>query len=209
MKKETHIVLTGDIIASRQSYEDATWKNIQHVIDDINNRYSYYLPIPMMIYAGDSVGAVINGLGYAYDIGIELYEALLPVTIRFNIVQGEIEYGMDSGNFGVLQGNALWKSNKLLKELHKNHKTFALSTGNKNLDNTVNHMTNLIHNMKSSWSEGQLTIAQSYRRLKNQTDVAQEMDMSQQYVSKALKASSYHLVNESESYIKTILTEWN
>jgi len=208
-KNKIQIVLTGDIIASRQSYEDEDWKSIKSVIDDINERYSYHLLVPMMIYAGDSVGAVINNLENAYEIGIELYEALLPVTLRFNIVEGEIEYGMESRNFGLLQGEALWTSNKLLRELEKTYKTFSMDTGNERLDETVSHMTNMIHNVKSSWSEGQLRIAQSYRHLKKQSDVARELDMSQQYVSKALKASSYHLVHENETYIKAILREWS
>lgn len=207
--KERHIVLTGDIISSLKNYKDDEWRIIQKIIDELNKRYRNYLPMPMIIYAGDSIGAVINDMEAAYTIGMEIYMALHPVAFRYNIVADKIEYGMETGNFAVLQGEALWKSHRILRKLEKGKKTFALSSGNDRLDDTVNHITNLLHKMKSSWSAGQLSITQSYGKLKNQKMVAEELEMSQQYVSKVLKATSYNLVYESESYLKTILREWN
>lgn len=207
--KERHIVLTGDIISSLKNYKDDEWRVIQKIIDELNKRYRNYLPMPMIIYAGDSIGAVINDIEAAYTIGMEIYMALHPVAFRYNIVADKIEYGMDTGNFAVLQGEALWKSQRILRKLEKDKKTFALSSGNQRLDDTVNHITNLLHKMKSSWSAGQLSITQSYRKLNNQKMVAEELEMSQQYVSKVLKATSYNLVYESESYLKTILRECN
>ena len=77
------------------------------------------------------------------------------------------------------------------------------------LDQTVSHLTNLIHNIKSGWSRKQLDIVKSYREKGRQKDVAIAQETSQQYISKVLKRTGYYDVNDSEDYIRSILQIWS
>ncbi len=203
--KAKQLILIGDVIQSSKKFKPEEWEGFQHSIETINQKFASALIIPFTIYSGDSFGAVCNDVASAAEMILNIQEIQIYQKSRFVLIEDEITYGMEQKNFLTLEGPALWKSEEQLSNLKKKKTLFATDLDNPLLSLTVNTIVNLILSVRNDWNEQEWIIYKNYHSDVKQKDLAGELGITQQYVSKIIRQSKLRLIKEAEENLKNII----
>lgn len=203
--KNKKIIIVGDVIRSSKKFDPEKWEYFHKAIDKINMLYNNKLEVPFTIYSGDSFGAVCKDVISAIEQILKMQEIQQYYKSRYVLIEGEISYGIDKRNFLTMEGPALWKSEDELIRIKKRKLLFNSSLENDLLALSINTIMNLILTIKDDWNEQEWTVYRNYTAEARQQDIAQQMGISQQYVSKIIKQSNLWLVKDSEESLKQII----
>ena len=203
--KEKQLILIGDVIKSSKKFHPEKWGSFEPSINKINQRFKSFLLIPFTIYSGDSFGAVCKDVASATEIILAIQEVQKYQRSRIVLIEDEITYGIEQKNFLTLEGPALWKSEEKLASIKKKKQLFLADLSNPLLTKTVHTIVNLILAVRSDWSEQAWTIYEKYTPEVKQQDLAEELGITQQYVSKIIRQSRLRLINEAEENLKSII----
>jgi predicted XRE-type DNA-binding protein len=202
---EDKYVIVGDIIKSRKNFKPEKWDLFSQAIDKVNERYREEMEIPFSIYSGDSFGAVIYKLKSAFKIILGIQEQLQDFKTRMVLVEGEISYGLESKSFFKLEGPALWNTDKELKKIKRGDQNFTSSLKDEQMNLIINTVVNLMLAMRSDWSELQWKVSHYVREGLTQEEIAQQLNITQQYVSKIKRNSQCKLLHKAEKNILDLL----
>lgn len=204
---EKKIIIIGDVIKSSKKFNSVKWKNFHLSIEIINERFQSDLIIPFAIYSGDSFGAVCSNISSAVEIILAMQEVQKYYSSRHVLIEDEISYGIEKRNFLTLVGPALWKSEEKLNILKKEKKLFLSEFDNELLSVTLNTIMNLILSVKADWNEQEWLIYRNFDQGLRQKDMAMQLGITQQYVSKIVRQARMSLIKESEKNLKYIVNE--
>lgn len=204
--KDGYTVIVGDVVKS-SSIKDRVkyWKEMQKVVNLINNRYKELLFAPLMILKGDEITGVLRNFKSSYTVAREFQEAFYPYLMRFVCVYGQIDIAIETRNASLMDGQAFWDADKYLEMIKNKKLYFYFDFGNKLIDETLTSMANLIAILKNKWSQKEREIISQYEKFNNQEIVAKKYKISQQSVSNALKRSHWHEIRSSEAIILKVL----
>jgi len=132
-------------------------------------------------------------------------EQLYPYSMRFAFVLDSIDTAVETHDTSKMDGPAFHKASDLLKELKKSKLIFAMSTGNDITDNLISAQINSIILLKKNWTAKQHMIIRKYKKTGNQYEVAKELGITQQAVSKALKRSMWKEIGFIEEGLNHVL----
>ncbi len=203
--KKRQLILVGDVIKSSKKFRPKEWESFEHSIEAVNIKFKSSLPIPITIYSGDSFGAVCNDVVSAIEIILAIQETQKHQRSRFVLIEDEITYGMDKKNFLTLEGPALWKSEEKLTAIKKKKQLFLADLQNDLLTKTVNTIVNLILSLRNDWGEQEWIIYKNYNADIKQKDLAKELGITQQYVSKIIRQSRLRMIKDAEENLKNII----
>ena len=141
----------------------------------------------------------------ATEIILAIQEIQKHQRSRFVLIEDEITYGMEQKNFLTLEGPALWKSEEKLTIIKKKKQLFLADLNNELLTKTVNTIVNFILAVRNDWNEQEWTIYKNYTPEVKQQDLAEDMGITQQYVSKIIGQSKLRLIREAEENLKSII----
>ncbi len=196
--KNKHLVLIGDVIQSRKKFNPGQWQHFHNAISTLNQDMQEALHVPLVIYSGDSFGGIAKDPSSALKLLLLIQEQLKPIKARMVLVEDEVSFGLENRNFLELEGPALWKSSEKMQELKDTGGYFMAELQNNALSLSVNAALNLIIAIKYDWDELEWSIYQQYPHQKNQQEIAQQRGVSQQYISKLIRQSKFHLVKNAE-----------
>ncbi len=199
------IVLIGDIIQSRKQFNPQQWEQFHKAIEGLNSHFKPHLSIPLVVYSGDSFGAVVKDPLSALHLILKIQEAIKPLKARLTLIEDEVSYGLDKKSFLELEGPALWKSQQKLQELKESGAYFLGDLQNPLISLSINALLNLILSIKNDWSNLEWDIYHQYPDHKNQQEIASQHGVSQQYISKLIRQSKFKLVKESEKNLILLL----
>jgi hypothetical protein len=199
------IVIIGDIIDSQKFFNPSTWTYFKESINEINNKFFNKMEIGLTIYSGDCFGAVCKNLNGSYDI-VNMLFSKFNDNVRIVLIKDEISFGFEQKNFLQLQGPAVWKAEKIMKYLKKEKMYFKAELPNKQISDFLTIAMNLIINIKSGWTNSQKKIVSLYDEGIGQREIAENLNVTQQYISKELIKAKYNLIKKSEIYLRSI---WN
>ncbi len=203
--EKKQLILVGDVIKSSKKFKPKEWENFQLSIETVNQKFAGELIIPFIVYSGDSFGAVCSNIAKATEMVFTLQESQKYQKSRFVLIEDEITYGMEQKNFLTLEGPALWKSEEQLTLLKKSKQFFATDLANPLLSLTVSTIVNLILSVRNDWNEQEWNIYRNYHSNVKQKDLADELGITQQYVSKIIRQSKLRLIKEAEENLKIII----
>lgn len=203
--KSIELVIIGDVIKSRKKFNPDKWDYFHHLINEINEKFSSSIKIPLTIYSGDSFGGTCNSIDAATKIVLAIQEYQKYQKTKIVLIEDEISYGLDKNNFLTLEGPALWKSQNLLDKLKKRQSFFLAELQNELKTNTINTILNLILSIRDDWSEIEWEIYRNEGLEMKQKVLANKLGVTQQYISKITKKSKLKLVKEAETNLKLIL----
>ena len=194
----SQLVLIGDIIQSRKGFNPQQWKLFHQAIESLNRDFEKELTTPLVVYSGDSFGAIVKNVNTAVTLSLKLQERISPLKVRIVLIEDEVSYGLESRNFLELEGPALWKSPDRMKELKENGSYFRADIKDQYLSFSLNASLNLILAVKYDWDEIEWEIYRQYPEHKTQKEIARQKGVSQQYISKLIRQSKFKLVKQSE-----------
>lgn len=204
------ILIFCDIVQSREHIKHNHWGDLPQLIAQINTELSDYLLLPFKILAGDDFAAVAKDLRSAAIITLYLSEIISAYKIRTVIIEGEVQ-GMELGDFSLLSGAALTQSKVLFEQLHqKKHFGYyaAVSLQDQSLSDVVNGYLNLVLSHKMNWDAKQKQVFHLFKQGKKQAEIAQALDVSQQYVSKIYRKLYFELVSQQSDAMIDLINDW-
>lgn len=186
--KQKLFVLLGDVISSRRINNRETFrKKIEEILEKTNEIYNEDIFSGFKILKGiDEMGGVLSNISNSYKIINDISGQLYPDRMRFVLVYDYIDTGMETLDVSKMDGPAFHRASDIMNSLKKSRLMFDMSIGDKMIDSAITGQINLILLMKKNWSTKQHQIVKEYKNTENQDDVAKNLGISQQAVSKTL-----------------------
>lgn len=200
-------VMSGDVISSRLIIKkEAFQEKLERICLRLNTDYSSDLYAEFKILKGiDEIEGVLSNISKTYEIITSILEQLYPYSMRFAFVLDSIDTAVETHDTSKMDGPAFHKASDILKELKKSKLIFAMSTGNDITDNLISGEINSIILLKKNWSAKQHMIVRKYKETGNQGEVAKELGITQQAVSKALTRSMWKEIGYIEEELNHAL----
>jgi hypothetical protein len=200
-------VLMGDSISSKKINQRSKFQEkLIEVCNVVNQTNGKDIIAPMKIIKGsDEIGGLLRNPAPLYSIVNRILQDLYPVKIRFVMVQGEIDTGLDTEDISLMDGPAFHQAAKLMADLKKEKLILNVHTSNKIVDTLLSNNINLIYLIKQHWSPAKREIIRSYEEGDDQSKVAQELGITQQTVSYHLKSSHWKEIKKMEANLNQVL----
>jgi predicted DNA-binding protein YlxM (UPF0122 family) len=209
MKQKLYVLL-GDVISSRRiSDREKFQKKFGETCKEINSIYTGDIYADFKILKGiDEIGCVLSTMSNSYEIINILLEHLYPHLMRFVLVFDYIDTALETMDVAKMDGPAFHKASDLMHALKKSKLMFDMSVSDKVVDTAIAGQINLILLLKKSWSAKQHQIVKEYEKTKNQYEVAKNLGITQQAVSKTINRSMWKEIKSIEENLNYILSEY-
>lgn len=183
-------VVVGDVVGSRRVEDRAGLREVlADGVERANELLGDALVAPFATLKGvDELGGVLEDLAGSYRAIRTLVEAIHPTEIRFAVVWGEIDVGVDATDVASQDGPAFHRADALLEEIadEDRYVAFEAPGGPASLATTVGNQMELLCMWKAEWTERQAELVRHYREAGSMTAVAERLDVTVQTVSKTL-----------------------
>lgn len=211
MSKETFTVILGDLIASREApSREQRADSLRRTVDDIAARYRSEFHAPLTLSRGiDEVSGVLYHPRHSYRICLELNDAIGFSSFRFAVAVGALDVGVESGEAPRMDGPAFHAAADLMEKAKQQGRLylFDLERCGETTQRLLNEVAHLASLLSADWSDHQREVGNLYRRLGSQKEVARELDVTQQAVSKTLRRMRWHDYMEANDVINQTLTD--
>ena len=205
--KEKLYVLLGDVVSSTRIVErDIFQKKINDACMEINGLYADDILADFKILKGlDEIGGVLFSSSNVYDVITILLDRLYPNLMRFALAFDRIDTAVESKDVAKMDGPAFHKASDIIIELKQTKKYFAMFLGYGNLDKVIGGTINLILTIKRDWSQKEHQIVNETKKGNTQVEIAKELGITQQAVSKTLKRLMWKELEGLEEDLKSFM----
>ena len=201
MKKSmTRVVLLGDVVASRKIKGRKKFEaRMAAAVRKAVQLHAAAYEMPLKTWKGlDEVAAVLKKPALVYRIIDTIQNELAPERMRFVMVMDALDILPASKDVTQADGAAFHKAAAMMVALKGKGLLFAADTGNTVRDKALSTQLNLLLLVKQDWTERQRKIFDQYLKTGRQEEVARQMKVTQQGVSKTLKAIHAFPVQQME-----------
>lgn len=203
------LLIVGNVIKSRERFNPKEWDYFHQSIEQINKQFRSSLKIPLIVYSGDSFGGTCDNLNTAIKIVMAIQEYQKYQKSRMVIIEDQVTFGLEKNNFLALEGPALWKSQNNLEKLRKTPSFFLADLQDKIKTAAVNTILNLVLAIRNDWNEIEWEVYKSIGRGIKQKELAVQLGVSQQYISKIMNRSKLKAVKQAEDNLELIINGIN
>lgn len=186
----TRCVVVGDVVGSRAIADREQFRDVLlEGLERVNERVGDALVAPFATLKGvDEVGGVLETLAGSYRAVRTLVEAIHPTAIRFAVVWGEVDVGVDAADVASQDGPAFHRADELVSRVAEEERAVGLHVPGAPpaLATTVENQMELLCMWKAGWTERQAEVVRCYRDAASMSAVAAELDVTVQTVSKTL-----------------------
>ncbi|MEN6329393.1 MAG: hypothetical protein ABFC91_03790 [Methanobacteriaceae archaeon] len=171
----------------------------------VNTRYSKHLHTNLTPHQDPRrVGVVLLNVSRVYDILDIILKGLYPQSMRFVLVHGILD-GAQEGDISHLEGPAMEKATQMMTNLERDDLLFEMSVDRKETDLALSGLVNSVQLLKQGLSAKKRRIISEYVKTGKQSLAAQNLNMTQQGVSKALKSSNWREIIDGERKLQRAL----
>ncbi len=204
----TCCVVTGDVVGSRSVADrEALRERLEAGVAAANEELGDRIVAPFAILKGvDEVAGVLadpDGVDRAIRA---LGEAIHPTEMRFAVVRGTVDVGVESGVVAEMDGPAFHRADELLETVARESRYVGLDLAlDEGCDPVVvdllEGLCDLLLAWKGEWTERQAELVVKYRDADSMTAVAEAEGVTVQVVSKTLGRAGAETVLRTERRI--------
>lgn len=211
MKKESRIftIIVGDLVGSRRNSDrQELARKIPLLIYDISKEYGKEFYVPLIQTRGiDEISGVLKQSSMSYRICRLINEGLYPNVFRFAVVRGTLDIAVSFKDIRRMDGPAFHTAADTIKRAKKEKLYYCFNLGPRfaELNLLINELTNLLHILRSDWSNHQRRVVQFYEKFGSQKAVAKKLGITQQAISHALRQARWKKLKRAENMIDRIL----
>ncbi len=209
MESKIFTVIVGDLMSSRASLDrEQLSHKIRLIIGHLSIEFRKEFYAPLTLTRGiDELSGVFKRPNMSYRICRLLNEGVYPHLFRFAVVRGPLDIAISSRDARKMDGPAFHKAADLIQRAKKEnlYYCFNLVSQFAELDSFLNELANLLHIIRSGWSNHQHRVVQLYEKLGKQKAVADELGITQQAISDALRQAHWKELKRAENMIGEIL----
>lgn len=208
---ERRCVVVGDVVKSRSvDNREVLRSSLNEGVTRANEVIGEQIIAPFSVLKGvDEIGGVLTGPERAYRALREIAEALHPVEIRFAVVHGEIDVGLESSAVAEMDGHAFHEADELLEHISTDGRAVALEDPDVELWllSLLADQMHMLFTRKGAWTDHQAALVRAYREKKNMQAIADERGVSVQAVSQTLSRANAKSIISIESNLETAMLE--
>lgn len=213
-------VITCDIKYSKKliSIRAHWFKRLREIFDYINKNYEI-LEKEIEIVRGDNFQFTLKQPENALKVALLIKAHLLSIDLKkFNKkkesldrIDARIAIGIGTNNFTSNKmyesdGDAYWRSGKLLDELKKKNQSIGIRTGIRNIDDELEVLTSLADVIINKWS---IQMAEVVKLVlmgtQKQSELSEALNISQPSVHERLKGAGFYQIWEYENRFSYLL----
>lgn len=200
-------VVLADVVDSRKIEDrDAFENRLREAISTVNGNYREHIQADFNILKGiDEFGGIITSISPIADIQKTFSRALYPEQFRMVAVVGEIDVNEFSEYVSQMDGPVFARGDTALREIEESGYQFRLSSNRPYFDELVSNYICLLEIIREDWGETAMNVVSEYERADNQSEVAENLDISPQTVSYHIGKPEVNLVLEIEESLSEIL----
>lgn len=199
MKKDYYLLLCDVInsrkIRNREEFQD----ELIELLDETNQEFKDDIYAHFKILKGiDEFGGVLKRPSKIYKIIKKINENILPKKVRFVLAKGAIDVALDEKDVEYMDGPVFHRANELMEDLKESKFYFELKIGDELMESAIFGQINALMLIKNDWTKKQLSVIKKYKKLGSQNNVANEMGITPQAISKSLDRSNYKKIKKIE-----------
>jgi len=202
-----YVVLKADIVGSRNFSEEEknfAMKNLNNNIRKINSNFAHSISSDFTIAGGDSILGVINDTVATYKIILELERLMYPVTMRYGIGYGNINF-YESTDTNEMDGDAFEFSLQAIYDTREFDLRTRLMSEIKSHRSKINDLLKQIDEIKMDWSEDDYRLYWKFKSLNDIEDVASVEKKGKKSVKKSFEKMKGNKVIDLEKNLLKIL----
>jgi predicted DNA-binding protein YlxM (UPF0122 family) len=196
-----YVILTGDLKSSRKLEDRAkVQEGLKNALLGINKEFEKRIIAKFIIVGGDGFQCMLHAPKYIFDIYYALFENInYPFYLGIGI--GGISTNL-SENVGEIDGEAFHKAYEALEKAKKENIWIAFKSESE-IDEIVTYLLNFIADVMWNWTKRQREIVMYYKKVKDEKrdatleEIAENIGIKKQTISKILKRSRYKLVKNA------------
>ena len=214
MRVESKIftIIVGDLVGSRNiSDRQQLSRKIASVIDQVSKEFRKEFYAPLTLTRGiDEFSGVLKRFNMSYGICRFLNEKVHPHLFRLAVVRGPLDIAITSKDARRIDGPAFHVAADMIQRAKKENLYYNFNLGFQfeEFDLWLNELTNLLHILRSSWTNHQRRVVQLYKEIENQKIVAKDLGITQQAVSEALRQAHWKELKRVETMIDRTLEKY-
>lgn len=203
-----YVAVIGDIVKSRQLVNrNEVQLLFQSLLEKINNEYSQAIASKFLITLGDEFQGLLTPDAPVYEIISSIMESVHPVQVRFGLGFGALSTHLSETALGM-DGPVFYFARDALNTA-RSRKGYSIAFKsdvlNENEENAINAMLELLSVIRKLWSKKFLKIITLLREGKTQSEIAQNFDFTQPYISELVGKAYWSEVVELEKRVSQLL----
>ena len=202
----SHIVLIGDIIASKEIADRLNFqKKFTDVLVKSNKTYYNSMISPLTLTIGDEFQTVLWEATNLFNI-INLIDRSIPeISLRYGIGLGKIDTEINPQSAIGMDGPAFHFARTAVETARKEHKIYHFNCDNQFLQERINVMLDWIDITFKKWMPQRKEIFYQYQEKKTQRAIAQNLGITQPAVSQNVSDKAFKHVAVTQSIIENEL----
>lgn len=202
------IAVIGDLVKSKRlspSRRSIVQGEMQELISEMNRRYRSAILADFVITTGDEFQVLLTGAHILPDIFWDIETRLSQVRVRLGVGFGVLYTPLKDTAIGM-DGPAFHEARKAIDASKKGGWCGGVFKGFGEFEDTVlNGIARLLEHLRSEMTKKQLEVVTLLRSGKRQTDVATQLHISKQAVSRHAKAMGWESYQQGEAAWRTSL----
>ncbi len=214
MRRSVPIVIVGDLIGSREIVDRRraagrirrAISRAGAIVERAAGSDRVFLARPALTRGIDELSAVLREVGPAYRMCRDLNLEIAPERFRFAIVRGAIDVGLRTGEAARMDGPGFHWAAEGISRARAADEVYSFRLGGSDaLDRLVTALANTLQVLYDDLSDHQRRVIAAYERAGTQAAAAKLLDITQQAVSDALRASRYRHLERGQNVIDSFL----
>ena len=183
-------VLLSDVVGSRKIKDRKVFeKKLNETLQQVQQQYAEVFEMPIQVWKGlDETAAMLKEPWRLYELMDRIDAGIAPFTMRFVLVKGTVDIVPQNGIISNADGEVFHRAAAQMQVLKKEGLKCSCLTGKETFDKPWQGQINLLWLIKEKWTERQRSVYRLYNQTGLQEEVAKQLHISQQQVSKTLKS---------------------
>jgi SatD family (SatD) len=205
-----YVAMIGDMVDSRElpsSRRPLVQKHFQELMAGLNREYRNELAARFAITLGDEFQALFQTSIVLPDVIWKLEEDFPDRLLRVGIGSGTLDTPLQRYAINI-DGPALHHAREAIEIAAKQKILGGVFRGFGNLDEVLSGVARLLYFHRSRWTRAQRKIINRLRRGMSQSEVADQLRVSRQVISKQVASAGWVAYHSAESAWRIILQDY-
>jgi hypothetical protein len=210
VETQRYIAVIGDMVRSRdlpRSERALVQQQFDELIRNLNKEYRKNIVSKFVITLGDEFQGLLNTATLIPDLTWRLEEDFPERELRVGIGLGQLDTPIQKFAINI-DGPALHNARAAIEIAKKSNALGGVFNSFGQLDEVLNGLARLLWFHRSHWTLSQRKIANLLRKGMSQSEVAEQLKIKRQVVSKQVSASGWPQYFGAESAWRIILQNY-
>lgn len=205
-----YLAVIADMVKSRElppAHRALVQTHFQELVSTLNREFRDSLASKFAITLGDEFQGLLTTSTVLPDLIWRIEEKFSDRQVRVGIGIGTLDTPLQTHAINI-DGPALHTARDAIEAAKKSNLLGGVFSGIETLDEVLNGMARLLWFQRANWTRSQRTIANLLRKGMLQSEVAEELGISRQVVSKQVAASGWVTYAGGENAWRIILRDY-